>query len=196
MFFRFFFFTRKRDSNTFTLFRRQKNYQKGDLETNLFIFLKKKRCLIKTTSKTHISEKFKKLFFFWSRLVFFHQKIIFLFLYETFVETFFYIHFLLLFLTFFKTPLFLGLTSFPSLFTLFCVSIQELCFLVWKERFFCKHGRVPTRRSGKTWVFVFAHLSPKRKGCFSKQTKVKNTFSQTSRKSKNECWRNNFWDFS
>ena len=31
---------------------------------NKLVFVKKKRCLIKTISKTHISEKFKKLFFF------------------------------------------------------------------------------------------------------------------------------------
>ena len=78
----------------------------------------------------------------------------------------------------FLTPLFLDWLIFLLCLLSFVFRFKNF---FKKERFFWKHGRMPTRRFGTTWVVVLPIFHQKRKGCFSKQTKVKNTFSQTSR---------------
>ena len=70
----------------FEILFNQGEIQKTFLE--LVFFWKRKDCLIKTISKTHFSEKFKKFFSFFDLVLYFSstKKIIFLVSYITFVE--------------------------------------------------------------------------------------------------------------
>ena len=104
------------------------------------------------------------------------------------------IHFLLLFLTsFLKNSSLFALTSFPSLFTLFCVSIQD--FFGVKREILLETWENTNKEIWKNSSSCFCPSLTKKKRMFFKTNKSENTFSLTSRKSKNECWRNNFWDF-
>ena len=135
----------------------------------LVYFLKKKRCLIKTTSKTHISEKFKKLLFFDLVLYFPPKNHLFSFIWNICRNIFFIFIFCC---SFWNSSLF-GLTSFPSLFSLFCVSIQELCFF-WSEKkeVLLKTWENANKEIWKNLSFSFCPSFTKKETFFKKRWKI------------------------